>query len=90
MVLKVLFLFYTFDTAVTAYATARGQSIEINPLYWAFHDSLAKGLAVRVALGLAVFYWLSRYASPRLVRVVAGIYGTMLLWMTSVNIFLLL
>lgn len=90
MVLKALFVLYAFDTAVTTYATARGQSIEINPLYWAFHDSVAKGLAVRMALGVAVFYWLSHYASPRMVRVVAGIYGTMLLWMTGVNFFVLL
>lgn len=85
MFLKVLIGLYTLDTTMTAYATAHGTSIEVNPLYWSFHDNVAAGLVTRLAIGLAVFYWLHKYGTPRMLRVIVGVYGALLVWMTGIN-----
>ncbi len=85
MLLKVLIVLYLFDTAMTAFAISHGCAVEVNPLYWSFHDSVTKGLVVRATAGLAVFYWLHRFATQRVVVVIVGVYGTLLMWMTGIN-----
>ena len=85
MFLKVLIGLYAIDTSLTAYATTHGTSIEVNPLYWSFHNSLAAGLMTRLAIGLTVFYWLHKHGTPRMLRAIVGVYGALLVWMTSIN-----
>ena len=85
MFLKVLIGLYTIDTSMTAYAISRGTAVEVNPLYWSFHDNVCTGLVTRAAIGLAVFYWLHKHATPRMIRLIVGVYGVLLVWMTGIN-----
>ncbi len=83
--MKPLVLLYVVDTALTGYAISHGTSIEVNPLYWCFHDSIVRGVLVRVAIGGAILYALHRYNNRKVIRWITSGYGALLALTTLVN-----